>query len=265
VVFSISITATLKPEVTKGWQARCWSALRQSAYDSYVDGLQNLQREREQLLEMATLGDTLTLRREEREEIMKTILEWLFGPSFEIVPSDVSALALPPAEPGGFETLRPTSSAWNRVLHFGELVKFFHEAVEWENVLYFLYPYFWGPPDNWSAARQLAHPDPTRQAFLRAGSARVVLTIRPQFETAFAKLMETGAFSAELPPEHPYMSIAGEIESYARTNYPGIPPANPSGETDTHGAEKGILVAEWHEYTPTSGVDIAVSFNASPP
>jgi hypothetical protein len=268
VSFGIAITASVRPEVLQAWQARSWAALRQGALNQYYENAQRLQQMREQLAAQAAAGDTLTLRREENEEIMKAILRWLFGPSFHIVPSDISVLAQPPAKPGGFASIanpeqgHMDDQGWNRILHYGEMIKFLHEAIEWENVLYFLYPYFWDVPSNWDAARILTHPDPTRQAFLRAGSARVVLTIRPGFEISFAALMETGAFSNELPPDHPYVTIGQEIQNYARTNYPGIPPANPGkdGNASKDGkGESGILIAEWFEYTPSSGIDIALT------
>ena len=65
------------------------------------------------------------------------------------------------------------------------------------------------------------HRTITRRDFLRAGSARVVLTIRPGFEPAFTALIEAGSFSKELPPNHPYMEVAKEIEHYAETHYAG--------------------------------------------
>ena len=45
-------------------------------------------------------------------------------------------------------TARPvaaiTGPAWHDAVLFGEFVKFMQQAIEWENLLYFLYPYFWG-------------------------------------------------------------------------------------------------------------------------
>jgi hypothetical protein len=79
------------------------------------------------------------------------------------------------------------------------------------------------------------------------------LTIRPGFERAFATFVENGA-CRELPDNHPYVRIAEEIEAYAHTNYPGIPPANPE-EADTR--EQGHQIGTWFEYTPTSALDIA--------
>jgi hypothetical protein len=344
VDFAITITQTVKPSVLQTWQSQCWSALQQGALNIYNAQAQTLLQKRDQLAAQAAAGDTLTLRREEQEEIMKTMLRWLFGPSFVLVPSNIVAMAQPPSQPGGLETIpipeqmpqQTNMLDWNIVLYYGEVIKFLHNAIEWENVIYFLYPYFWDLPDNWDKTRSLTHPDPTRQAFLRAGSARVVLTVRPGFEVQFAKLMATGAFSGQLPPGEPYVTIAQEIQNYANTNYPGIPPANPSGGSppdqiatiskvtvpaspnapvniavddstgfvvggvaviDTAGSgvqeaqivasipdkthvtvkqltkshdgtitafpvvqpgEKGVLIAEWFEYTPTSGTDIAI-------
>ena len=81
----------------------------------------------------------------------------------------------------------------------------------------------------------------------------MVLTIRPGFERDFLALVETGSFNA-LPNNHPYVTIVEEMENYAKTNYPGIPPANPE---DADENEKGVLIGTWNEYTPTSALDIA--------
>jgi len=108
----------------------------------------------------------------------------------------------------------------------GEFIKYVHNAIEWENVLYFTYPYFWDDNNLWDLKKFLYHPDPTHRTFLRSGAARVVLTIRPGFEPSFTSLIETGAFGG-LPGPHPYVTIAQEIQDFANTNYPGFPPANP--------------------------------------
>ena len=64
------------------------------------------------------------------------------------------------------------------------------------------------------------------RTFLRAGSARVVLTVRPGFERDFVSFVETGTFDG-LAATHPYLTIAEEMQAFAQTNYPGIRPANP--------------------------------------
>jgi hypothetical protein len=226
---------------------------------------------------------------------------------------------------------------------YEEMIKFINQAIEWKNLIYFVYPYFWDIPLSWDFIRQIRHSDAIRQAFLRAGSARVVLSVRQGWEADWIQFVETGGFDKKLLAGHPYMSIASEIASYDRTNYPGIPAANPGStnipESDTfvattcselispspnpvtitvdssagfligytaivdsydskveeaqkiveipdsthltlarldnrhyggalpipvlQGGESGQLVAEWFEYTPTSGTDIAITSDLS--
>jgi hypothetical protein len=284
---------------------------------------------------------------------MKGVLRWLLGPSFDFMPDAVKALfffnpatdILHGAASDSGDGLAPTVANWSPMFMYEEMVKFINEAIEWENVLYFLYSYFWDVPPSWDYIRQLRHPDSTRQAFLRAGSARVVLTVRKGWEEAWVNFVEAGGFGKTLLPNHPYISIAKEIQDYDQKNYPGIPPANPAGgplpdsgesvataspdkidpsgdpvtfEVDSsdgflpgytaiidtydakaasgetlqedqritavpdstritveridnahdgslapfpvmQGGEKGQLIAEWFEYTPTSGTDISLT------
>ena len=118
------------------------------------------------------------------------------------------------------------------VLSFGEFVKFIHNAIEWENCIYLAYPYFWDAVENWPFKRFLMHPDPVHREFLRAGAARVVLTIRPGYEDAFMLVTQTGdpladPTSAIGLSAAPYVSIGQEIHNQDLTNYQNIPPANP--------------------------------------
>jgi hypothetical protein len=55
----------------------------------------------------------------------------------------------------------------------GEFIKYVHNAIEWENVLYFTYPYFWDDNKLWDLKKFLFHPDPTHRTFLRSGAAQV--------------------------------------------------------------------------------------------
>jgi hypothetical protein len=145
---------------------------------------------------------------------------------------------------------------------YQEMVKFINEAIEWENVLYFLYSYFWDVPPSWEFIRQIRHPDPTRQAFLRAGSSRVVLTVRRGWELAWVNFVEAGGFGQTLIPGHPYMTIAREIQNYDQTNYPGIPPANPGGGPLP---DSGESVASESRATlaPSSGQPVTITVKSS--
>lgn len=224
----VSVQATRTDAAYVAWQQRAWQAIHDAARDTYYTQLQALTQRCDGLKAQLEDVDTLTLRREEREEIMKGILRWLLGPDFDFMPPDVVSLFTGPVGQSftGNE-LGLNAAGWTTMFIYQEMVKFIQQAIEWENMLYFVYPYFWDVPTAWDFARTLEHPDPTRQALLRAGSARVVLTIRSGYEEAFTSFVERGELGQVLPPNHPYLTIGQEIRAYDQTNYPGIPPANP--------------------------------------
>jgi hypothetical protein len=324
VQFSLALRLTT--EAFERWQYEAWTTIRDAAEQAYYASLQLLTERRDRMLDELKDWDALTLRRLEREEIMKGVLRWLFGPDFEIPPAEIEgffepvgdnlSVGAPPPQPvedagdsailatglgalvatrgpivgsgvvvtdGGevvlgngngssdsdghhpmepvgpppLEAILPTEENWERVIQYGEMIKFLHHAIEWESVLYFTYPYFWDSPANWDFKRFLRHPDAIHREFLRAGSARVVLTIRPGYEVDFVRFIETGAMGEN----HPYLTIAQEIQAYAQTNYPGIPPANPEdsdNESEVEGRERGVLIGRWYEYTPTSALDLSI-------
>lgn len=216
----IRLTLALKDSAFKAWQMRVWGVLHDAAQARYELNRTMLKDRLARLQEELGAQDALSLRKVEREEVMKGMLRWMFGPSFTFVPPGL------PANLYGSDQSVISNTVWAKVLAQGEVIKFLHQAIEWENMLYFLYPYFWSHTSRWEFKKYLDHPDFMHRTFLKAGSARVVLTIRPGFETDFVSFLETGTFNP-LPANHPYMTIAQEMEAYARTNYPGIRAANP--------------------------------------
>jgi len=231
--YAINITFICRPQVQSllDWRLQVWNQIRDAAQQQYEKNIQQYKDQRAQLQAEIAGYDALTLRRMEQEEIMKGVLRWLFGPQFYLVPPSISSLfrATDSSDPEATDVLDPntlTDAQWQEVMENGEFIKYIHNAIEWENVLYFTYPYFWDDNALWDFKKFLYHPDPTHRTFLRAGAARVVLTIRPGFEPSFTQLIETGAFGS-LPAAHPYVTIAQEIQDFANTNYPGFPPANP--------------------------------------
>ncbi len=201
------------------WRQRVWGALREAAQARYELNRTMLKDRLSQLQDELAAQDALSLRKIEREEVMKHVLRWLFGPSFTFVPPGL------PTTPYGAGGSVIDDSVWGQLLAHGEVIKFLHQAIEWENMLFFLYPYFWSHTARWELKKYLDHPDFLHRVFLKSGSARVVLTIRPGFERDFVSFLETGAFDG-LPWGHPYITIAEEMQAFANTNYPGIRSTN---------------------------------------
>ena len=344
------------PNTEEQWRTDVWQALYNAALARYQEQQQEILGKIAAIEDKLANVDTLTLRREESDEIMKNVLKFVLGTGFEFMWDAVEEAFKAEAtnldygvafDDEGLTSL--SASHWANLRAHQEMVKFVNQAIEWENVVSFLYPYFWDVPQSWAFIRDLRHPDATRQAFLRAGSARVVLTVRKGWESRWKRFVEDGTILAEdgQPTTGPYLSIAQEIAAYDHRNYPGIPPANParaavrlhdavyttsaaqvgaSGtpvtievassagfvkganvvidvdvidvENKDHfqetavvvevpdathivvdalkhphngsaGAsfpvlqpgERGALIAEWNEYTPSSGIDIAVTSN----
>jgi hypothetical protein len=102
-------------------------------------------------------------------------------------------------------------------------VRFFEQAFEWEHIVYFFYPYFWGWKPGWKNRMLLDDVDPRFGDFLRAGAARVVFPVRPGFEAAVIHYLETGEIWSGGPPpdisSSLYVPIIQEIQE--ATGAPG--------------------------------------------
>ena len=102
-------------------------------------------------------------------------------------------------------------------------VRFFEQAFEWEHIVYFFYPYFWGWKPGWKNRMLLDDVDPRFGDFLRAGAARVVFPVRPGFEAAVVHYLETGEIWNGGPPpdisSSLYVPIIQEIQE--ATGAPG--------------------------------------------
>ena len=71
-------------------------------------------------------------------------------------------------------------------------IRFFEQAVEWEHLECAFFPYFWGSRSSWVNKLLGTERDPRFGDFLGSGAARVVLPIRPGYEAAFEKFLNSG-------------------------------------------------------------------------
>lgn len=75
----------------------------------------------------------------------------------------------------------------------GRYVQFLEQAFEWQQIAFILYPYFWGRSELWMEAMSRNDTaDPQYAAFLRAGSARVLVAATPGYEDAVLHFLATG-------------------------------------------------------------------------
>lgn len=240
----LTVTVTPTEAAMEEWRLSCWAAIRGAAsasnalHRSYLNDRQAaLQRE---------LGadDTIRLRRLEREAIMRAVLDWLF-PGFEDANSVLSNLP----SPGSLN-----QGQWQQVMEYGEYIKFVQTAIDWDNVVVFLYPYFWDTIWNEHEKLFLNHPDVLHREFLRAGAARVIIAIQPGFENDVVSLLDMGQLGA-LGDQSRFAQVIDDVQqanaAYAQTTQGGGATEDPK--------EPGVLIGSWTDFTPTSALDIEVT------
>jgi len=107
------------------------------------------------------------------------------------------------------------------------VVRFFAQAFEWDQMSYVLEPYFWGRTASWALRQRLTVPDdPKHEAFLRAGSARVIVPVTAGHEARVLAYLDS---SPSLPewqqdrldewdPDHPLQRIPPTARDLATTD-----------------------------------------------
>lgn len=178
----IRITCTRTAEAYAGWQLATWEQLRaasKQAHDAYEAELASA-------TNAATLG-AIELspdqkREVERTELKRGSLNLLMNSSFGV---------LDPVKRTGPNNPLPEIDVAVALDH-GTYLSFFEQAFEWTQMTYLFYPYFWGDKDDWTDLLTSVDPDPAFDAFLKAGSSRVQIPVRPGFERAVLHYLETG-------------------------------------------------------------------------
>jgi hypothetical protein len=240
---TLKIGATVVPSEStmESWRLACWTIIRDSAAARAAQHRSYL-RERQGALQKQIAGDDpVRLRRTEREAIMRSVLEWLF-PGFQ----DASSVLANLPSPGYLDP-----GTWQQLMQYGEYIKFVQTAIDWDNVIVFLYPYFWDTIWHEQEKLFLNHPDPVHREFLRAGAARVILAIQPGFEEQVVTLLDQGQLG-NLPNQSRFRKAIDYVQAsnatYAKTATGGGPSEDPK--------EPGVLIGTWTDYTPSSALDI---------
>ncbi|WP_288244388.1 hypothetical protein [uncultured Chryseobacterium sp.] len=98
---------------------------------------------------------------------------------------------------------------------YAALAKFMEQAFEWEIMDYTFYPYYWANRKSWQEFYLTESMDPLFRSFLQAGMARIIVTVRPGFETAVQFFLETGIIwnggAVPVIGDPMYMSIVDEM------------------------------------------------------
>lgn len=210
---NFAISAEVQCEVTPGhitaWKIGVHDRIRE-AYDSrlleYKDELSKveLEQKQKQQTQNADIGVPPSKRKQLMvSELKKHCIAMFMGHWFE--GTEVAVGGEPPVY------------SFEEAMAKGNRVRFLEQAIEWTQLQYALYPYYWARKSTWEERIRNDDADYEFQQFMQAGAARVVLPVRPGFEQAFSYFLETGELwngSGTPPSIHDpmYVQIVDELK-----------------------------------------------------
>jgi hypothetical protein len=205
LTLAVEVTCKRTQRALDAWQLATHQAITQAYLKldrDYQDALAALQvQTASQILGRNPIENRLIERTELKKHAIAVFTAQHFG-SFGAVQTSV---------PEGY----PEPSLTEAELQ-GRYVRFFEQAFEWEHMTYLFYPYYWGRKANWAAQAVLQDTDIQFSEFLRAGSARAVVPVRPGFESSIAHFLNTGEiWNGTEPPtitDPTYVGVITEIK-----------------------------------------------------
>lgn len=118
---------------------------------------------------------------------------------------------------------------------YAEMARFFETAFQWELMSYTFYPYYYNPKCIWYELMQIKSDDPIFEAFLQSGMAKVLVPVRPQFESAVLWYLDSGEIYLE-----------GDITSETEDDH------NLSLIDEMQHPEDGVVEDEWTTQIPST-------------
>jgi hypothetical protein len=176
--WSATLLCKLKESRFHQWQLGTYEAIL-NAYNRQVAAYEERLANAQVALRMGAFGISPEQKREvERTEIKRACISLLTYQHFDLF----NAVDLKSPHQINFEAAEAQ----------GPYIRFFEQAIEWEQMSYLFYPYFWSRKGEWTRKLNRQDRDPQFSKFLSAGAARALLPVRPGFEKAVIHFMETG-------------------------------------------------------------------------
>lgn len=179
----INVFCLLNKEKEEEWKLSIFSAIMNSYHDKKSRYETAVESARIRAKFDGISGTNPLMNREtERTELKKGCISLLTGQRFETFDSMNSNVA-----PYGYPEIDFTDARVD-----GPFIQFFEQAIEWNNMTYLFYPYFWSNKSEWVMLSQLDDEDPLFSRFLQAGAARVQVPVRPGFEESLFERIRPG-------------------------------------------------------------------------
>jgi len=174
-VVTVLVKCKLSDEALLAWQLSVYDALY-AAWGEWTREY-NAALLRQSLVGSSASDAGSSQRNEEiiREELKRQVITWLL--------SDEQFAGRPALRAdqnaAGFHSLDIATAR-----RTAPTIQFLEQAFEWGNMMYMFYPYYWAAGADWPDRAQITANDPDFELFLKAGSSRVVVPVRPAFNDA---------------------------------------------------------------------------------
>jgi hypothetical protein len=187
VEVNITVHTTVTPTHIRTWQQKVFDAVF-TAYNNQrqeqADRAAQAQLAEQQEAAAVNPADHRTI---ERNELKKHVIDMLGSTGVNEYPAD----PIKDEDQDGAADKPPYIDVAAMAVVRDD-IQFFEQAFEWPQMTYVLYPYYWALPVKWRELFSQDDSDSLYEEFLRAGAARVVVPVRPNFETAALLYFATG-------------------------------------------------------------------------
>ena len=170
-LFVVEITCTLTNAAFQEWQVATFNAIMNAYNKKLLDYEEKMAAA--QVQGGVTIGghNPLINRAIEREELKKACITLWTGTKYEEWASPIQH-----DEDAGIPANYPEINIDN-ALEISPEIQFLEQAFDWDNMAYWLYPYYWARKHKWLDNFPLEDNDPLFRDFLRAGAARVMVPV----------------------------------------------------------------------------------------
>jgi hypothetical protein len=206
LVFSVAVRCVLTEEAEQDWQLKTFSAIMSEYNKKVLNYEEKLAAARVQEGVEIRGNNPLINRTIEREELKKGCITLWTGFKFNAVPGITHDEDEEP--PDNYPEIQIDNS-----FEITPEIQFLEGALDWKNITYWFYPYYWARKDHWLDIFPLQDEDPLFADFLRAGSARVLVPVHLAASEAVLYYQLTGSLwtgGGDVPLFSP-PSISGTI------------------------------------------------------
>jgi hypothetical protein len=177
----VSVKLQLSGEAFEKWQVETYNAILK-AYDAKLAEYNKALADAQAKTAAAREANPMYYRVIEQTVLKKNCVAYLVGQPY--LGQEYIGGA------GSVATVMPSLTA--QMDNYSAVAQFMEQAFEWEIMSYSFFPFYWAKKEKWASLYNYNNDDPIFRAFMQAGMARVVVTVRPGFEEAVMYYMSTG-------------------------------------------------------------------------